>query len=260
MSIQKRLSPQIDLTKEEEYNLIERAKKGCKEAMELLYRAQVSQVVFFAKNFAKRHEHYWEDLLNEGFMGVSEAVKRFDFTQGGRLSTYSQFWVRKYMQNFIRRMAHPVKKTRNVTEKRVLHEVNNDQMSQEEIMILYQMSDQELQDIIDRGNWTFDSMFTPCDSDIATKDSYDMEEDYLSKEIMHRCSEIAIKFYKSGNLTPSEKKIWVRRTVAIRPVGLETLGVSLGFTKEWVRQLETRLKKKFEEFCIVNVVNPFSTE
>lgn len=43
------------------------------------------------------------ELINEGSVGMIEAVKRFDPDRGFRLSTYATWWVRAAMQEFILR-------------------------------------------------------------------------------------------------------------------------------------------------------------
>ena len=74
---------------------------GDKEAVLKLVVSNLRLVV----KIALEHHRYWTtnllDLIQEGNVGLMQAVKRFDPYRGVRLTTYSSFWIRAYILKFI---------------------------------------------------------------------------------------------------------------------------------------------------------------
>jgi len=53
------------------------------------------------RRFGSQHRQ-WDDLRQEGVLGLVEAAKRFDPARGTRFSTYADWWVRNKVDSFIR--------------------------------------------------------------------------------------------------------------------------------------------------------------
>jgi RNA polymerase sigma factor (sigma-70 family) len=51
----------------------------------------------------------FEDLLHEGFLGLIEAARRFDADRGVRFTTYSAWWIRKFILKAIRDQSRVVR-------------------------------------------------------------------------------------------------------------------------------------------------------
>ena len=82
------------LTPEEEKELIVRAKKGDKEAIEKLIYSHLKAVV----NMARHYHGYGVplgDLINEGNLGLLRALQRFDPKRNVRFLSYAIWWVRQ---------------------------------------------------------------------------------------------------------------------------------------------------------------------
>lgn len=62
-------------------------------------------VPYFAKPYLRKHTLTYqqrEELIQEGYVGFMRACAKYDETKGFKLSTYSGFWVRKYMDDYIK--------------------------------------------------------------------------------------------------------------------------------------------------------------
>jgi RNA polymerase primary sigma factor len=90
----KEISQFPQLTPEEEKELGARAQKGDEEAVRKLIEANLRFVVAMAKKYA-RSGYPLHELINEGNLGLIEAVSRFDPTRGVRFITYASWWIRQ---------------------------------------------------------------------------------------------------------------------------------------------------------------------
>ncbi len=82
------------LTVAEENALAARIKKGDPVAREHMIRANLRLVVKIAKDYDGLGLPLL-DLINEGNMGLMKGVERFDPSKGGKLSTYSSWWIKQ---------------------------------------------------------------------------------------------------------------------------------------------------------------------
>ncbi len=88
------------LTPEKERELVIAAKNGDSRAEKELIRNNVKLVAKIADKYVKFF-HQGEDLISEGLVGLSIGVKKFDPSQGVRLSTYSVWWIRAYILKYL---------------------------------------------------------------------------------------------------------------------------------------------------------------
>jgi len=88
------------LTREEERRLADRAAAGDREAIERLVLGHLQVVL----NLARRYGRFGvplNDLIQEGAIGLMQAVRKFDPERDARLATYALWWVRAAMQDYI---------------------------------------------------------------------------------------------------------------------------------------------------------------
>jgi len=88
------------LEKEEERELAMRAGQGDREAADRLIVSQFNFVVKLAKGY-RRSGVPMSDLIQEGMVGLLQAVNRFNPDKKVRLSTYAMWWIRASMQDYI---------------------------------------------------------------------------------------------------------------------------------------------------------------
>jgi RNA polymerase primary sigma factor len=88
------------LTHAEEIDLSKRAKAGDKGARQRLIEKNLRLVVSVAKKYRGMGLPF-EDLIQEGNIGLMRAVEKFDPDRGWRFSTYATWWVRQAVQRAV---------------------------------------------------------------------------------------------------------------------------------------------------------------
>ena len=82
------------LTKEEEQELLIKAKSGDEQAKQQFILSNLRLVVNIAKNYSNKGLGFI-DLISEGNFGLIHAIDKFDYTKGYRFSTYAVWWIKQ---------------------------------------------------------------------------------------------------------------------------------------------------------------------
>lgn len=82
------------LSSREEIELTRRMKEGDKEARRRLIQANLRLVVSIARRYQNRGLSF-QDLIQEGSLGLIRAVEKFDPERGFKFSTYATWWIRQ---------------------------------------------------------------------------------------------------------------------------------------------------------------------
>lgn len=105
------------LTAEEERELFQRIESGDDAARQTVVDCNLKFVIRMARRFMGRGVPL-EDLVQEGNLGLLEAIARFDYRLGFRFSTYAAFWIRQAIQVGVRQRGSlvriPVRKSRQL--------------------------------------------------------------------------------------------------------------------------------------------------
>jgi len=97
----RRLGDNPQLTREQEYELSRRARKGDEEARRTLAVSNLAFVVAIAKKFANRGARL-DDLIQEGNIGLMKAIEHFDPKKNVRFATYAVWWIRAYITRYLK--------------------------------------------------------------------------------------------------------------------------------------------------------------
>ncbi len=251
------------LTREEEEALTKAYKEsGDPEIAKKIVAANLRLVVKIAQDFQKFWMQNFLDLVQEGNVGLMHAVKKFDPYKGVKFSYYASFWIKAYILKFIMDNWRLVKIGTTQAQRKLFYNLGKEK---EKIKALgfepvpklisqrLNVSEQEVIDMEQRmGSWEL-SLDSPVkdDSDdkhidfLASKDA-SVENDYARRELQDHVRELLKEF--GSSLKDKEKVIFHERLVSDEPKTLQELGKSFGVSRERVRQIEARLKKKLKKF------------
>ncbi len=104
------------LTRRGEIELSKRAKQGDGRARQRLIEKNLRLVV----SVAKRYRGYglpFEDLIQEGNIGLMKAVEKFDPDRGFRFSTYATWWIRQAVQRAVADKGRTIRVPVHMTDK-----------------------------------------------------------------------------------------------------------------------------------------------
>jgi RNA polymerase primary sigma factor len=137
------------------------------EAMRLLVQANLRLAISIAKEYTGRGLAF-EDLIQEGNLGLVKAAKRYDHNKGFRFSTYATWWIRQTINRAISNysttiripahLRHRVNRMRRVRRKLV--QENGREPTVEELVLASDVLDPEDRAAIKRAQAAGDSLST----------------------------------------------------------------------------------------------------
>jgi RNA polymerase sigma factor (sigma-70 family) len=105
-------------SRSDEAALVARARRGEPAAVDELARRHLAFVIRVAMEFRGRGVPF-EDLVNEGCVGLLKAIRRYNADHGTRFMTYAAFWMRKSMLDALLEQPRMVRVPRYQLAKRV---------------------------------------------------------------------------------------------------------------------------------------------
>jgi RNA polymerase primary sigma factor len=96
------------LTVSEEIELTGRIRNGDERARERMIEANLRLVVSIARHYNCRGMTF-EDVVQEGILGLMAAINKFDPTKGFRFSTYATYWIRQAIVRAIEKQSRMIR-------------------------------------------------------------------------------------------------------------------------------------------------------
>ena len=104
------------LTPEREKELILKAQAGDEYARNDLVAANLRLVLVAAKHYNGNTALSFEDLVQEGNIGLVRATQDFDVNMGYRFSTYAMYWIRQAMSKAVLKHSHAIRIPAHIVE------------------------------------------------------------------------------------------------------------------------------------------------
>jgi len=224
-------------------------------ALHRLIQAYARLAVSFAGRF-RRYDVPYEDLIQQGNLGLMRAAEKFDPENGSRFSTYAAWWIRASMQDFVMRNWSLVRTGTNANQKKLffhLRRVMQKTEKRADDEPLSSMVARELRVPVDQVEAMMGrmsgpdlSLDAPQSSDEDGRAWVEMLEDEAGATdlaVVERLDGDRRRFMLRdavGQLPERERAIVEARHLTDEPVTLSELGEQMGISKERVRQLEER--------------------
>ncbi len=257
------------LTPEQEHDsAVAYFKHGDVEAAARLVTANLRLVVKIAYGYRRAHKNIM-DLIQEGNIGLMQAVKKYDPYRGVKLSTYSAWWIRAYILRFILNNERLVKLGTTQAQRKLFFNLGKEkaklaamgiEATPENIAQRLNVPAEEVVQMDRRlaaGDASLDAPARPGEADSVSRlellpSKSRRVDDVLADEeiegIMHEHLEAFGK-----TLVGKEAKIFQERLIAEEPKTLQELGEEFGVSRERVRQLEKRLQDKLRAYLTERV-------
>ncbi len=241
------------LTAEEEVELAQRIKKGDREALEKLTKANLRFVVSVAKQYQNQGLSL-PDLINEGNLGLIKAAEKFDETRGFKFISYAVWWIRQSIHQAIAEQSRIVRLPQNQVGSvskinRALNKFEQENERRPNVSEIAEKTDlsEDKVEVALKSNTrhvSVDAPFSDSDDnsllDVLVNDDAPMADRSLVIESLR--NEIAAAL---NILNDREQKI-IKSFYGIgcQEMTLEEIGHATGLTRERVRQIKEKAIRK----------------
>ncbi len=250
------------LTKEQEHAIAKRILKAKIDGQDnTFYHDLVQSNLSFVVKIASEYKNMgvpFEDLLNEGNIGLIEAAHHFDHTRGTKFITYAIWWIRKSIlkalsqhsamvriPNYQMKKVRTVRNTGRMLSRELGREADREEISKElrvtiaKIDEILQMKMRELS-LDDKVGREKD---TPISDYLVDGQSINPEDELIKHE-NQGLIRVALR-----NLSDQEQTVIVNRfgLEGGKVFTLKEIGGKLGVSRERVRQIESQAKMRLRK-------------
>lgn len=253
------------LSPEEEHDLaVEYKEYGELRAAYRLVTGNLRLVVKLAREYQHANEQLLE-LIQEGNLGLMEAVQKFDPYRGVRFPSYAVWWIRAYMLRFLLRNFRLVRIATTRAQRKLFYNLRREKERLEaqgfvpSPRLIAQRLDVAEADVVEmeqRLAAPDTSLSLPLHNAEPGASLEDMLADPTASperqvETAHdqRLMRQHIATF-AGQLSGRDRVIFEQRLTAAQPRSLQDIADQYGLSRERVRQLEGQIKKKLKAYLL----------
>ena len=250
------------LTREEEHDLAVQYKElGDIEAAYKLVRSNLRLVVMIAREYERAFRNLL-DLIQEGNIGLMESLKNFDPYRGVRFPSYAVWWIRAYIIRYLMNNWRMVKLGTTQAQRRLFFNLQKEKEKLEAegfvpgAKLIAQRLDVKESEVIEMDqrlsgrDLSTDAPMGEGETatllNTLTDDSLTPEES-LAEDEYREAIKARLKTFGEG-LKDKELVVFRERLMAEQPLTLREIGERYGISRERVRQIEHRVKKKLKNY------------
>lgn len=233
-------------------------------AAQKLVLTNLRLVVKIAREYQRRWANLL-DLIQEGNVGLAEAVKRYDPYRGVKFTSYAQYWIRAMILNYLMNHFQPVKIGSTRAGRKLFYNLKKarEQLRRQGFMatpnLIADMLGVDEAEVI-RVSEYLDAPPISIDAkapgfekttygELLPSEADSPETETAQGEISNQIADTIGAFGTSLG-TEREQAIWYQRMIAEDPRSLVELGNEFGVSKERIRQVEVQLRNRFKKFLI----------
>jgi RNA polymerase sigma-32 factor len=251
--------PPID--REQEHELAVRyVESGDLDAAYRLVTSNLRLVVKIAYEY-RRAAFNVLDLIQEGNVGLMQAVKKYDPFKGVKLSSYAAYWIRAYILRFVMDNWRMVKLGTTQAQRKLFFNLRKEQAKLAAegfeagprlLAERLEVTEREVEEMDMRLGGDEFSLDMPVGEDGSASwgDRLALPspgaDERLGDEELHRMLREELAAF-AETLDDKERFIFEKRMIAEEPLTLQKIGDEFGFTRERARQLEARLVDRLRE-------------
>jgi len=252
------------LTPQEEHDLaVKYVGTGDVAAAARLVTANLRLVVKLAYEYRRAYKNIM-DLVQEGNIGLMQAVKRYDPYRGVKLSSYAAWWIRAYILRFILNNWRLVKLGTTQAQRKLFFNLNKEKArlsamgiepSSAEIARRLGVEEQEVTDMdrrLSSGEMSLDAPVGDTEGRPVSRlemmpTSISGPDTAVAEGEIQQMVKAKLADFRT-TLKGKDVQIFDDRLIAEDPLTLQELGDRFGISRERVRQLEARLTGRLREF------------
>jgi len=234
------------------------------EDVEAAYTLVTSNLKLVIK-IALEYRRLWReivDLIQEGNVGLMQAVKKYDPYRGVRFSSYAAWWIRAYIIRYIMNNTRMVKIGTTQAQRTLYFQLGKERERLRQMGIepdskaiakslkLKESEVEEMSMRLSTGDLSLEAK-RGHDGDYSLYDTIPaLEPDTESRVADAEAKSIYLEKLSEfvGTLADRDRKIFTMRWMKDEPLTLQQVGEKLGITRERVRQLESRIIKNLREY------------
>ncbi|MDR1395682.1 MAG: RNA polymerase factor sigma-32 [Deltaproteobacteria bacterium] len=254
------------LSREEEEELLKNYKRtGNSESGQKLITGNLRLVVKIAMEFQSHWLNNLQDLIQEGNVGLLQALKKFDPSKGVKFSYYAAYWIKAYILKYIMDNWRLVKVGTTQAQRKLFYNLKKEQekIIREGLEPGFGILAERLG--VSEGDVRQMDMRLQAGREVSLDAPVSPDSDQTQISLLPSSEEGAdsflanaqIKELVSGKLarfreTLSGRELIIldKRLLTEDPVTLQEVGEEFGISRERVRQLEERLKKSLGSYLL----------